>query len=182
MSIDFTWPKTCSQTCPSNSKSVRVVKRILMTSFDVPIKCDPVKWVEFNWCQHIVPSDCKWFHMFLMWPNDFKWSQMNSTIQMVPRQIKWSHLISNVFKCFVMTSCDLRWFQVSALLFSWVRLSQPPILLSNFTWLYRPIETKRETKILVCVSEVGRRGTEFAFGQATHNWEIISRLACMRAV
>ena len=90
-----------------------------------------------------------------MWSSDFKWSQMNSTIQMFPRQIKWSHLISNVFKCFVMTTCDLRWFQGSALLFSWVRLSQPPILLSNFTWLYRSIETKRETKILVRVSEVG---------------------------
>jgi hypothetical protein len=90
-----------------------------------------------------------------MWSSDFKWSQMNSTIQLFPRQIKWSHPISNVFKCFVMTSCHFRWFQVSSLFFSWVRLSHPPILPSNFTWLYRSIETKRETNILVRVSEVG---------------------------
>jgi hypothetical protein len=90
-----------------------------------------------------------------MWSSDFKWSQMNSTIQMFPKETTWGQPISNVFKCVVTTSRDFTWFQVSALFFSWVRLNHPPILLSNFTFLYWSIEIKRETQILVHVSEVG---------------------------
>ena len=180
MSIDFTWPKTCSQTCPINSKSVRVVKRILMTSFDVPIKCDPVKWVEFNWCQHIVPSDCKWFDMFF---NVTKWLQVISNEFEYSTVSKTNQMKSPNFECFQMFCNDFMSFQVISSEFTFCQLSsiEPPSNPPVQLYLALPItwDKERNKNTSTCI---GGWGIESAFRQATRNWEIISCLACVLAV
>ena len=77
-------------------------------------KWTKVKSNEINWTQ--------------MTSSEFEWNQLNST------EINWNQMNSKETKWIQVTSDESEWHPVKS---NWVPPPIPPILLSNFSWLYR---------------------------------------------